>query len=167
MSGVEDEGGAAPAAGVLITGPDGAIYKLSIDDLEKYRVPDDSVEDEIIAAEEAGLIQPAEEQASAPVEMQSAVPRTVINIFVGEGGEQPTVSVEEGSPRALTAAGSTMSKYAAGSTMSKYAAGSTMSKYAAGSTMSKYAAGSTFTPQRDDDVAKPVAVFFGRWRGRD
>jgi len=175
VSDIENKEGAAPSAGVLITGPDGSIFKLSIDDLEKFRVPDESIEDEIIAAEKAGFIQPAEEQVDVPMETPDAIPQTVVNIFVGAGREQPTVSVEEGAHRAMTAAGSTMSKYAAsstmskyaaGSTMSKYAAGSTMSKYAAGSTMSKYAAGSTMAPSQADDVAVPVAVFFGRWHGR-
>jgi hypothetical protein len=181
----DKESGKADVAGVLITSPGGAIYNIPLAALEQFRVPEDQIDNTIVAAENAGLLDlPQTVAATESASQQSAAPapKTVINIFVGEGVlEQPVVMTEgqagdrsassgvgssmskyaAGSTMSKYAAGSAMSKFAAGSTMSKFAAGSTMSKFAAGSTMSKYAAGSTMSPGAEPGI--PFAVFYGRW----
>jgi hypothetical protein len=181
-----DHEGSEAAKGVLITAPDGTIFNIPQAALDQFRVPESEIEGVILAAENAGLVEPAHGAApieAPPAEPPGPAPRTVINIFVGEGAaDQPVVVAQgsqgddasqryaagsamskyaAGSTMSKYAAGSTMSKYAAGSTMSKFAAGSTMSKFAAGSTMSKYAAGSAMTPRLEQAV--PFAVFYGRW----
>ncbi|MGJ4963389.1 hypothetical protein [Bradyrhizobium sp. HKCCYLRH3061] len=186
MANSDHEGGEAAVSGVLITAPDGTIFNIPRAALDQFRVPDNEIEGIILTAENAGLVESAHRAAptEAPSEEPTGpAPRTVINIFVGDGKlDQPVVVAQgppgddasqryaagaamskyaAGSTMSKYAAGSTMSKYAAGSSMSKFAAGSTMSKFAAGSTMSKYAAGSAMAPRVEQ--ALPFAVFYGRW----
>lgn len=155
----EFEGNAS--RGVLITSPDGTIYNVPLDELERFRVAEADVDQVIQQAEASGLL-PASGSCGEDDEPEGEPAgdsgRTVINIFIGGGGE-PQVGLQHGTLE--KSVGSTMSKYAAGSTMSKYAAGSTMSKYAAGSTMSKYAAGSTMAAA--GQIRVPIAVFYGAW----
>jgi hypothetical protein len=171
LSDIRNETGeSAPHGGILITSPDGTIYDIPLEDLKQFRVPDDKVDEVIRRAEHAGLHPQGPEERGQMAPVGDLQPRTVINIFVGSGGQEAQVNLPEGdecvgSSMSKYAAGSTMSKYAAGSTMSKYAAGSTMSKYAAGSTMSKYAAGSTpaFSSATTGIAGPPAAIFYGSW----
>jgi hypothetical protein len=133
-------------SGVIIADAQGNVYDIPDEELEKFLVPKEKVEEVIAEAEKAGfeLMEPA---GMEPPVQRLPAPGSVINIFVGAATE-PLGGVDEvpgfpGSTMAKYAGGSTMAKYAGGSTMAKYAGGSTMAKYAGGSTMAKYAGGST------------------------
>jgi hypothetical protein len=127
-------------SGILISDAEGNLYNIPDDDLARFLVPKDKVEEVMIEAENAGLAAPgADEPLMASPAMHEA--GSVINIFVG-GGPAEIHTAEMGEVRGHDR-GSTMAKYAGGSTMAKYAGGSTMAKYAGGSTMAKYAGGST------------------------
>ena len=171
--------------GVLITAPNGEIYNIPTEDLEKFKVAPENVERTIMDAEKEGFLvaepempmEPiAEEAIEVPAPQKNGI---VINIFYGEEPQQVAVPVEAepdpsvarstmakyagGSTMAKYAGGSTMAKYAGGSTMAKYAGGSTMAKYAGGSTMAKYAGGSTMTNVVAEPVFSNITFYGSRW----
>jgi len=155
----KDDGRESSAkSGILITSPEGVIYDVPIDELSKFRVPDEDIDATIVAAENAGFFEAVPEPIDEVPEPVSDSLPPVINIFVGQGGAEQRVTVEEGT------GAQTARSMSPASTMSKYAAGSTMSKYAAGSTMSKYAAGSTMAMPQESELRTPVTVFYGKWK---